>query len=484
MEELSRSAHGVLMAPFQGPSMPRWLENRIAGGLGSVCLFGSNIESPEQVAALTSALHAASPGLLIATDEEGGDVTRLHMSSGSPFPGNAALGSADDESLTSRVAHAIGRELTTAGVDLDLAPVVDVNSNPDNPVIGVRSFGADPELVARHARAYIRGLQSAGVGACAKHFPGHGDTSVDSHLDLATIDAPRDVLLARELLPFRAAVEADAVAVMTAHIRVPSIDGSAPATLSPTVLDALRTELRFRGLIVSDALDMKGVSAGRGIPAAAVLALAAGADLLCLAGEGDDALVDAVVTAIVRTVKDGELSESRLAEAAARTASASRRIASLRDATAVGHDDERLGIEAAARAIQVIGVLPELRAPLVVRVRTGTSPAVGDVPWGLPVDGLIRRDGSQLDVEASAPVDALLKRASGRPLVVLVRDGHRHGDVLDLLARLAAVRPDLVAVEMGWPGGKLPGAATVMTYGASRASGAALDAVLAGGSSG
>ena len=314
------------MGAFPGPTLPAWMTSRLDRGLGSICLFGSNIVTPDQLASLTAQLHAVAPDVLIATDEEGGDVTRLHLREGSPHPGNAALGVVDDVALTEAVARSIGVELFAAGVDLNTAPVVDVNSNPANPVIGVRSFGADPSLVARHARAYIAGLQSAGVGACVKHFPGHGDTAVDSHLDLPTVVAPLDVLRRRELAPFATAVAAGTLAVMTSHVLLPAIDPSLPATLSPSVLKLLRDDLGFDGLLVSDALDMKGASAGRGEPAAAVLALAAGCDLLCLGAEKDAELHDAIVSAIVAAVRSGELAESRLVEAADRVVRASRQV--------------------------------------------------------------------------------------------------------------------------------------------------------------
>jgi beta-N-acetylhexosaminidase len=268
------------MGSFAGPTLPTWAARLREGGLGSVCLFGSNIPAYAGVRALSDAVHSAGADVLVATDEEGGDVTRLYTAEGSPVPGNAALGAVDEPSLTRRVAASVGSVLAAAGIDLDLAPVVDVNSDPRNPVIGVRSFGADPALVARHTTAYVEGLQSAGVGACAKHFPGHGDTAVDSHLGLPTVDVGLDVLLARELVPFAAAVRAGTLAVMTSHVLLPALDADRPATLSPAVLGLLRGELGFDGLLVSDAVDMAGASAGRGEPAAAVLALAAGCDLV------------------------------------------------------------------------------------------------------------------------------------------------------------------------------------------------------------
>ena len=239
--ELRRSIAATLLPGFLGTTLPEWLAARLRAGLGGVCLFGQNIASPEQLRALTGAIRAANPDAVIAIDEEGGDVTRLYYATGSPFPSNAVLGRLDDTDLTERVGRRVGEELRRAGVTLDFAPDVDINSNPDNPVIGVRSFGTSPELVARHAAAWTRGLQSAGVAAAAKHFPGHGDTATDSHLALPRVDVDADTLAGRELVPFDAAVEAGTVAVMTSHIVVPALDPHRPATLSPVVLAMLRT---------------------------------------------------------------------------------------------------------------------------------------------------------------------------------------------------------------------------------------------------
>ena len=185
--QLRRAVNATLMPGFPGPDLPGWLSAELADGLGAVCLFGSNIVTPGQVRGLTDAIHAAHPDAVVATDEEGGDVTRLHHRDGSPAPSMAYLGHRDDLALTHSVAAGIGAELRAAGIDLNLAPVADVNANPRNPVIGVRSFGANADLVARHVAAYVHGLQSAGIGAVAKHFPGHGDTGTDSHLGLPTI---------------------------------------------------------------------------------------------------------------------------------------------------------------------------------------------------------------------------------------------------------------------------------------------------------
>ena len=226
--------------------------------------------------------------------------------------GPAALGAADDLALTRDTGRAIGAEMAAVGINLDFGPVADVNSNPDNPVIGTRSFGTEPAPAAAHVAAWVTGLQEAGVAACAKHFPGHGDTAQDSHLELPTVEADLETLFARELVPFAAAVEVGIASVMTSHIVVPALDAELPGTLSAPVLGLLRDRLGYDGVIVSDALDMAGASAGRGIPEAAVLSLAAGADLLCIGPEKPAALVRETQDAIVAAVHDGRLSRERL----------------------------------------------------------------------------------------------------------------------------------------------------------------------------
>ena len=175
--ELERLASSCILPGFEGPVVPDWVRRRLAEGLGGVVLYAWNVESRDQLRALTDDLRSERADLLIAIDEEGGDVTRLEAATGSSYPGNGALGVVDDVELTERVAAAIGAELAEVGVNLDFAPVADVNTNPQNPVIGIRSFGSDGDLVARHVAAFVRGLQSSGVAACAKHFPGHGDTA-------------------------------------------------------------------------------------------------------------------------------------------------------------------------------------------------------------------------------------------------------------------------------------------------------------------
>ncbi len=322
---LHADVSATLQPGFVGTTVPDWLVGAHAGGLVSVCLYGGNVTASEGLRPLCTQLRERLPGALIAVDEEGGDVTRLHYPAGSPSVGNAVLGRIDDEATTASVAGDIGAELAASGIGLDLAPVVDINSSPDNPVIGVRSFGASAELVGRHGAAWVAGLQGTGVAACAKHFPGHGDTAVDSHHGLPRITVPLDVLRERELAPFRAAVGAGVACVMTSHIIVDALDADRPATFSPTVLGLLRHDLGFEGVIVSDALDMAGASAATGIPEAAVLALLAGVDLLCLGSETTAERYAAVHAGILDAVSSGRLPAERVSEAAARVRSLAER---------------------------------------------------------------------------------------------------------------------------------------------------------------
>ncbi len=293
--EIDRDAAAVLMPSFPGAEAPDWVLRWLERGLGGIVLFAYN--TGPRLPELCARLREVSPGVVLATDEEGGDVTRLEAERGSSYPGALALGVVDDVGTTRGVAAAIAADLAAMGVTMNLAPVADVNSNPRNPVIGVRSFGADPELVARHVAAFVEGTQSQGIAACAKHFPGHGDTHEDSHLALPSVDE------LPEPAPFRAAVAAGVRAVMTAHIVVPPDD--VPATVSPRVLGLLRDELGFDGLVITDALEMQGLAASVGVEEGAVRALVAGADALCIGHDLHEDSVESIHAAIVAAIRNG-----------------------------------------------------------------------------------------------------------------------------------------------------------------------------------
>jgi beta-N-acetylhexosaminidase len=453
--ELRRLALSTLLAAFPGRAAPPWAVDLVADGLAGHTLYGRNVGDTAQLCALTAQLRAARPGVVIAIDEEGGDVTRLAHAEGSPYPGNAALGVVGDLSMTRRVYRAIGTELAAAGVNLNLAPTVDVNTADENPVIGTRSFGADPAVVSAHAVAAVIGLQQTGVAACAKHFPGHGATVADSHHELPTVDVPLDTLHDRELPPFAAVVAADTKAIMTAHIHVPALTGDEPATFSRRALvDLLRLDLGFAGVVVTDALEMRGSTARAGsVPAAAVRALAAGADLLCIGADVDAELVEATVAEIAAAVRDGRLRDGRVEEASARTAA----LGAWTLGRASVQTDPDLGFAAARRAVRVEGSVEGLAAALVVQIEAASTIAEGHVPWGL---GPHIGDTDHLRVDAGrTDVDALIRAAGARPIVVVARHLHRTPTARALVESLAKAHP-VVVVEMGWPSSWRPAGAT------------------------
>ncbi|HYG56762.1 MAG TPA: beta-N-acetylhexosaminidase, partial [Symbiobacteriaceae bacterium] len=300
-----------------------WFERQ---GLGGVILFTRNVKSPDQVRALTAAMQGAARRsrqglpLAIAIDQEGGTVVRMDEPSGyTHFPSNMAMGAADDETLTYRSALVMATEMRAVGLNWNYAPVLDVNNNPLNPVIGVRSYGASPELVARHGVAAVRGFQAGGVAACAKHFPGHGDTSVDSHLALPVIPHDRNRLNAVELLPFREAIKAGLDSIMTAHVFFPALEPEAgrPATLSRNVMTGLlREELGFDGVICSDCLEMKAI-ADNFMPDQIVrFAVDAGVDALLVSHTWETQQV--LFEALLQAVRSGRISEERIAQSAYR----------------------------------------------------------------------------------------------------------------------------------------------------------------------
>ena len=276
----------LLFVGFPGTRLPDALAARIGEGrIGGVVLFQRNLADPAQARELVAALHAAAPPgapLLVTVDQEGGRVQRLRAP-WTEWPPMRRLGARNQPERTAAVARAIARELRDLGIGLDFAPVVDVDTNPANPVIGDRSFARTPEEVALHARHFILSMQAEGVAACAKHFPGHGDTAQDSHLELPRLEHDLERLRRVELPPFRAAIEAGVASVMTAHVLLPRLDPARPATLSPAALGLLREELGFDGVVFSDDLEMRAV-ADRFSPAERVLgALRAGVDglLIC-----------------------------------------------------------------------------------------------------------------------------------------------------------------------------------------------------------
>ena len=317
---IRRTIGQLLIGSFSGATIPAELRSLAREfQLGGVILFARNIEAPEQVAELSHDIQslASETPLWVSVDQEGGRVARLRA----PFtewPPMAALGRAGDVTLASKFAAALAAELKAVGITLDYAPVLDIHTNPKNPVIGDRALADDAAVVGRLGAAIVRGLQDNGVAACGKHFPGHGDTSVDSHFELPLVEHPPDRIRRVESVPFREAIAARVAFIMTAHVLVPSIDEEKPATLSRRIVyDLLRDELGFEGVIVSDDLEMKAIAATYSVPDAAVQAIAAGCDALLICAGHVDAQV-AALEALVHAVEDGQIPYKRLEDALTR----------------------------------------------------------------------------------------------------------------------------------------------------------------------
>jgi beta-N-acetylhexosaminidase len=438
--ELRRFALSCLVLGWEGREPPRWLLDALADGLGGVILFTSNLADGASVLELTERLRAAAGrDIVIGVDEEGGVVTRLDAVGGSRSPGAAALGHLDDPEATEDVYRYLGARCAEAGVTLNLAPVADVNLDPLNPVIGLRAFGADGAAVAKHVAAATRGIQSAGVAACAKHFPGHGATSQDSHHEATVLDRSREQIERVEFAPFRAAIEAGTRAVMTGHLTVPALDPDRLATVSrPITHDLLRGELGFTGTVVTDALEMKALAEPIGIVDGFVQSIAAGADCVETGALDYPELVEAIPAAAAAAVAAGQLDPDRLEDAARRTA-------------ALAHVPARVTPSApdadlAVRCLEVSGSFPTLHRPVVVECHPRLGMASGSLTWsfGAPLAALVP-DTDTVVADRSVDIEP-----GASTLVLVICDPYRHEWQFPMLDA-ARRRGNAVVVDVGWP---------------------------------
>lgn len=312
----------LVMIDFTGLAVPDDVAHSFSTRhWGGVILFAKNIERREQVAALCSALQAAHDQpepLFIGIDQEGGIVDRLPFDPLASSPGAMALAAAGDVAWARETARVNGLELASLGINVNFAPCVDVNCNPSNPIIGVRSYGETADQVTRFGLEVARGYRDAGIAPCAKHFPGHGDTSVDSHLALPALNEGRERLDAIELAPYRALIGDGLEMIMSAHIVYPALDGAGlPATLSrPILTDVLRSELGFDGVIITDSMSMKAVADNFGVGQAAVMAVQAGADVVLACGTRE--AQEETWQALFAAVRGGVIDEARIDASVAR----------------------------------------------------------------------------------------------------------------------------------------------------------------------
>jgi beta-N-acetylhexosaminidase len=402
-----------------------------------------NVESAGQLAELTSGLQAVArdeglPPLLFAVDQEGGAVARLSATAGfTDLPAAMSVGLAADPELARGLAVMTGRELAAVGINLDFAPVLDLAIDPANTVIGSRSFGGDPAAVADLGAAVIDGLQSAGILACAKHFPGHGATAIDSHLDLPRLDATRRQLEERDLVPFQAAIATGCAAIMTAHV-LSAFDPDRPATLSTlTLRDVLRDRLGFDGLILTDALEMRALALTGLQPwQTGAAALRAGADLLVF--EGDLELIERTVASLDDALDRGGLDPGAFEASARRLAAARARLSPAGPPLAcVGSADHwELARRATSRGLAGGGTRGTARSP------AGAPPTVLDTPLG-------REFAAACAWRVGWPVESPGASRTEEAVVAVIADDDLPADLGTGLSRLAANGSNVLLVVLG-----------------------------------
>ena len=450
----------LLLLSFEGTEAP--LTQLAAVRPAGFIFFASNAEGAAQTRALTRRLQAAADyPLLFGIDQEGGTISTLRPGDEADgwalFPGNPALGAAGDPALARAVGEAIGLELAFAGFNLNFAPVVDVVSEPDNPVVGGRSFGSSPALVGTLGAAFAAGLEDAGVAAVAKHFPGHGGTLTDSHLSLPVVTRSREGLGRLELSPFRALIDAGVPAVMSAHVVYPAL-GDLPATLSESILSGLlRRELGFDGVVITDALNMRAITDRYGPGEAALRSAQAGADLLLVVG--DEAVQNEVYRTLQEALEDGRLSRNRVLEALSRTSRLAERYP-LQNAPRPDAPDHRaLAQKVAHRAATLLwndGALP-IHAAQQVLVVAPQPRGYGDAQHLGSVFKAVGR-GVRSVVVSEQPTTAeraeAVQKAATADVVVLA-SYHGFGafpeGLAALEAALAATNKPLVVVALGNP---------------------------------
>jgi len=464
----------LLMVAVDGTILSAEAEAWLGGHrVGGITLYRSgNVEDAAQVRALTDALQAAAPGpdpLLVAIDQEGGQLLGLGEAS-TPFAGNMALGATGDERLAERVAHAIGLELRAVGINVNYAPVCDLASDPQNPSLGIRSFGDDPVAVGHLAAATVRGLRSAGVAATLKHFPGTGAAKTDPHFGLPTLNQELERLEAVELVPFRAGIDAGARLVMVGHADIPRVTGrpGLPSSLAGPVVDGLlRSRLGYEGVVITDALDMRALPQGSELPNAAVEAVRAGADLLlCPRGAADR---NAIAAGLARALAERRSDRGRVATSAERVAEMRRWAGRERPDLDVVACAEHLELarELAERALTLVrddqGLLPIRIEPdatvLTVMPRPhDRTPAdtSGTVPPAL-ADAIRTRhervDGFVTSAEPDAnEIAEVRNRAAGADLVVLgTIDAVREPAQVALVESVLATGTPCVTVALRTP---------------------------------
>ena len=457
----------LMMIGFDGTTVDAELRRMITDyHIGGVILFARNVQSPEQVASLTNelqkiALGSGHPGLFIAVDQEGGRVARLTEEKGfTEFPSAMAIGATGDAENAYRMASAMADEMRAVGINIDFAPDLDVNNNPANPVIGTRSFGSDPNTVARFGAAFGDGLQEHGILAFGKHFPGHGDTGVDSHIALPLVPHDRPRLDRIELVPFKAAIAENFAGIMSAHLTFPAVDPrpGMPATLSRLALTGLlREQLGYNGLIVTDSLEMRALAEnGYPPPIGAPLALAAGADILLF--NRDHPMHKQASSNLMQAVNEGKVSQEGLDASVRRILEAKEKFgilhpARIADPAQAGEatatvEHHKLALELARKAITLLkddaSLLPlQPGEPLLV-IETPAAQGLGSL---LEASTLVITN----DPDAGAIENATSMAENTRKVIVATADACFYPGQVKLVGELLAINPNIIVVFVRTP---------------------------------
>lgn len=474
---------------FQGLTAPDYILEWIREGrVGGIILFARNIESPEQVADLCRSLHEAAPTpLMIGIDQEGGMVARLRQPQGfTESPGAMALAAAQDGTEQSKaVSKVLGDEMRALGINWNYAPAVDLSYNADNPTVGTRSYGRDSQAVGELAAAAVKGFQAGGVAACAKHFPGLGNTSVDSHLDLPTLDTPVDDLLAQDLVPYRDVVAADIASIMTTHTIFSTLDEDYPATLSPIIIkQLLRDELGFEGVVTTDCLEMQAITKNYGAGESAVLAALAGVDILLVSHTRS--MQEAAYDALLEAAKSGRLSGDAIETSQARIDALKGQFAIKADeinAASVGSEHHlQQAMSAAQKAIAVVkndGAFPLSSGQKVGLVEFNSHMESEVMEREEPTSFVAIFKNEMSDVEAMAvhavrPSDEQIQAAmqladSVDTLVVVTRNAHLVAAQKDLAQKLmdSSNKSVLVALRNPYDADVLQADTLICTHGDS-----------------
>lgn len=443
-----------LLSPgFGGTSLPDYIKAALENGLGAITLFGSNTPDLETTARVVSKIREYNPNCLVSIDEEAGDVTRIWAQSGSPFPSPYLLGRIDDERLTEEVFFSMGSYLSEAGINLTFGPVLDLVVQAKNPIIGVRSFGEDQNLVAKHGLAAIKGLTKAGVKACPKHFPGHGNTIADSHHGLPRINSSFNQLKTADLIPFFSAIRYSVPAMMVGHLVVDDFD-TLPATLSSRWnREYLRDELGFGGVIVTDALDMGALGGLGKIAKSAISAVKAGADLLCLSGIGDQSLILEQIQAEFSLNSD-EILLAQIEESASRISGLVGQAHKVTGQVSFSLKQIKAGFEQTGNA------KVDKSSVAILSLEADPTVAAGKITWGL--ENAMIELGCQIKEFDLAATQ-----------VIQFRDAWRDPVILGRLEMLRREYPNALFVDFGWPTREFNAPNLLRTFGASRIQAAA-----------